>query len=137
MNAPIKPTKKAALAEGRRIAGRVRPILAERFPLAFRAHGSPKVPLKLKIDRDVIAACPDLTGKEINAAIADYCWGPRYWAASIEGATRVDLNGNPAGVVTAEQAGSAIERLAKFPYPLPAEFTPNPALRPGAPDIED
>ena len=119
-----KPSKKAPLAMVRRLANQTRPILAERFPLAFAAKGSPKRPLKLGIDKDVIAACPDLTGKQINAAIADYCYGPRYWIAQIEGRPRVDLAGNLDGVVTAEQAKHAADGLAKFPYPLPAEFTP-------------
>lgn len=49
----------------------------------------------------------------IMNAIADYVSGPSYLKSQIEGAARIDLNGEAAGAVTAEEAQYAKEQLAK------------------------
>ena len=98
---------------------KTRAILAERFPLAFFPRHFTKKPLKVGIDRDAKARCPDLLFTDIARAIKDYVSGPKYWLAMVEGAVRVDLDGSPAGTVGDAAAAYAAKRLRDYPYPLP------------------
>lgn len=122
-----KSAKREANVAKRRMADRVRLILSERFPMAFHERRTPKSPLKIGIFDDVVAACPDLTADEIKAAVADYCYGPRYWFAMTEKGPRVDLNGDEAGEVTVDQARRAIDQLLKFKN-LPPHYLPKSAV---------
>jgi ProP effector len=90
----------------------VREILVARFPACFCPKGSPKRPLKIGIARDLVAAAPDIKPGEIGRALADYTRGPTYLLAMIEGAERIDLAGQAAGVVTAAQAELAAAQVA-------------------------
>ena len=45
-----------------------------------------------------------LTPAQLKEGIATWCRGSRYWASMTENAPRLDLNGQAAGVVTANQA---------------------------------
>ncbi len=65
-----------------------------------------KVPLKEGILKDAEQHLERLgiTGDQLKQAIATWCRGTRYWAAMTEDAPRLDLNGQPAGSVTASQA---------------------------------
>jgi ProP effector len=92
---------------------KMRKLLAKRFPQCFKAFGQPKLPLKIGIDRDIIAAAPELRYRNILYAIADYTSGSSYLRTLIEGAARIDLNGDAAGIVTAAQEHYAQGRLAK------------------------
>ena len=68
--------------------------------------------------------------------ISTWCRGNRYWASMVEGAPRLDLNGQPAGVVTAGQALYAKQQAARQrgkgrkerakPKPLPRPLSPIP-----------
>lgn len=83
--------------------------LQKRFPAAFPKNPAPKVPLKVGILADLIAQASDLqlTEAEIREAVSTWCRGSRYWACLTDGAARVDLAGEPAGVVTARDAAFA------------------------------
>jgi len=89
----------------------VRAILCDRFPAAFCAKGKPKKPLKIGIRHDLVALCPDLKKGEIGRALQDYTRGPTYLRAMTAGAFRVDLEGQPAGAVTAAEAETAAKML--------------------------
>ena len=83
--------------------------LQKQFPQAFPKKPAPKLPLKLGIHKDLYAQAEalKLTQAEIKEAVKTWCQGSRYWACMTEGAARLDLNGEPAGEVTAEDAQHA------------------------------
>jgi ProP effector len=83
------------------------------FPKAF----GPRQPLKYKIHEDLLSA--GVEHKMAAAALSSHCNNPRYLMSMVEGATRVDLQGQPAGVVTAEEAARAQQRLAERLKPKP------------------
>jgi hypothetical protein len=93
---------------------KTRDVLAKRFPHCIRKFRKPKLPLKIGITADIINACPDLNPNDIANAVADYCSGASYHAAMIEGASRVDLDGNAAGIVTKRDADRAADILKKL-----------------------
>ncbi len=79
--------------------------LRQRFPNAFaRLSDYRRRPLKIGIHLDLRAAMPDLDPIEISRALSYYVSDVRYHRACTEGAERIDLNGNPAGVVSASEA---------------------------------
>jgi ProP effector len=107
---PPRPTKAQQHAEAPRdpllvAIGR----LQHAFPKAFPKKPAPRVPLKLGIVDDLYAQAGRLrlSEDEIKAAVATWCGVARYWAALAKDAVRVDLNGEPAGTVTAAEAGHA------------------------------
>ena len=93
--------------------------LQNRFPRAFPKNPAPKLPLKIGILDDLLKHAPNLrlTEKEIRDAIKTWCRGGRYWSSLVEGAARVDLNGNAVGKVSTADAGRAqhmeAQRLAR------------------------
>ncbi|CAN7621906.1 ProQ/FinO family protein [Trinickia sp. LjRoot230] len=88
--------------------------LQKRFPVAFPKNPAPKLPLKIGIFADLVAFAGELglSEAEIREAVSTWCRGSRYWACLTEGAARVDLNGAPAGEVSARDAAFA-RRQAK------------------------
>jgi hypothetical protein len=117
-------------------------VLSEWFPLAFK----PPVfrPLKLRIHLDLIERAP-VTAEEVHAALSIHCHALSYLRAQVAGAPRIDLDGNPAGVVSAEEAASArgglagyLQRLkarkaAKTGAPKPTEARQRPSAGEGVP----
>jgi ProP effector len=93
--------------------------LQNRFPLAFPKKPASKVPLKVGIFKDLVALAGELalTEAELRDAIKIWCRGSRYWSCLVEGAPRVDLAGEAAGAVSAEDAvrarSSETNRIAK------------------------
>ncbi|KAA0592982.1 hypothetical protein J2848_005659 [Azospirillum lipoferum] len=89
-----------------------RRALAAAFPACFNQPKSkaPKRPLKIGITADLIAHGvtgedgQPLSHKRIERVVRDYCLGTKYDAALIPGSTRIDLDGNPAGSVSASHA---------------------------------
>ncbi|MCC2596524.1 ProQ/FinO family protein [Pusillimonas sp. MFBS29] len=83
--------------------------LQKQFPQAFPKKPAAKLPLKLGIHKDLYeqAETLKLTNAEIKEAVKTWCQGSRYWACMTEGAARLDLNGEPAGEVTAADAQHA------------------------------
>jgi len=84
------------------------------FPMAFRGFGQAKFPLMVGIYEEVIKAHPHLNRQRTRAAIGNYVGGRTYLRAMIEGNVRVDLHGDPAGLVTASDAKFAAIRLARL-----------------------
>lgn len=91
-----------------------RKLLVEAFPAAFRHRGAEKIPLKVSIDKDILAAMPEMSGTRLRKALHDYTRGPTYLRNLVEGADRHNLDGSVAGKVTAREAAHAAYRLAKL-----------------------
>ncbi len=107
-----QPAKKAAHVDPVvLIIGR----LQKQFPIAFPKNPAPKIPLKLGIHKDLLELSESLSISEIElrAAIKAWCVGNRYWTCIVEGAVRLDLEGNAAGIVTKIEADIAASRLNK------------------------
>ena len=80
-------------------------------------HGAPKKPLKVGIREDIFSRLrSQFDGRRLMRmlkwALPDYCGGPTYLRALTEGTDRVDLEGNPCGVVTKGEAEHALKRLS-------------------------
>jgi ProP effector len=88
-------------------------ILAEWFPQAFVAEKHrPHRPLKIGVHLDLQQRCPALTGIERRIVLQNYASRVLYLQSLVAGASRVDLDGAPAGTVTAEEANRAAAQLA-------------------------
>ena len=74
--------------------------LSQRWPAIFNID-APR-PLKIGIHEDLLQA--GLAPQDFKRALAHYCHTRRYRRTLVEGATRIDLDGRPAGVVTREHA---------------------------------
>jgi ProP effector len=83
--------------------------LAVRWPKCFAV--AERRPLKLGIDRDLIAA--GVAINEVQLALSQYVDATGYRRLLKAGAARVDLGGNPAGAVTAAEAATAAKVVAK------------------------
>lgn len=97
-----------------RRAERARELLAAQWPLVFSAKGAPKRPLAIGIGERIALALPEIGKSRLIEALDDYCQGPSYLEACVEGAARVDLDGADCGVVSADHARHAAERLASM-----------------------
>jgi ProP effector len=87
-------------------------MLAARFPKAFSVYETRRKPLKIGIDADIIARTPDILLADLIAALRCYVVNAGYLARSVEGAPRIDLDGNPVGTITPDQARNASIRHA-------------------------
>ena len=89
--------------------------LTEAFPQTFVLEKyRPHRPLKVGIAADIPARCPALTRRELGAALSAYAQRVMYLQGLVAGAARVDLDGNPAGEVTARDAEYAAAKLAEI-----------------------
>jgi len=99
-------------------------LLCERFPRIFARDPAERLPLKLGIDRDLVARLDGLSSRtELKRVLGGYTACPGYPAKVIEGAVRIDLDGNPASTVTANEAAYALA-------PKPAKTKPTPSTPP-------
>jgi ProP effector len=79
--------------------------LAEAFPQTFVLERSrPHRPLKIGIAADLQARCPALEWRVLKVALAAYTGRVMYLRGLVAGAARIDLDGNPAGEVSAKDA---------------------------------
>ena len=86
--------------------------LSQRYPKTFTHEPHGVRPLARGIREAIIADAPDLPASIVSQALAIYAaWLP-YMRACIAGAPRIDLSGDPAGVVTEKEAMYAVQRLA-------------------------
>ena len=106
--------RKQQRANAKRNAELTRETLAAAFPNCFAPKGADKRPLAIGINKEIMAAMPELGFLRLSNALGDYTSGPTYLCHVVEGARRIDLNGEPRGVVTAEEAAHAAARLAAF-----------------------
>jgi ProP effector len=86
--------------------------LVERFPRAFFADPSQTKPLAVGVKEKILQQMSTLAPKTVADALRRYAGSPDYLKATIEGAARMDLDGQAAGVVTKGQAEHAQRRLA-------------------------
>jgi ProP effector len=113
-------------------------ILAERFPAAFAIKPSHRRPLKLGIHNDILAQLSDtIAPRDLSIALRIYVGNIGYLKALVPGADRVDLNGVPAGTVTAEHAAIAKvqyeQRCAKRKQAVAKPVKPEEPPKPVAP----
>ena len=86
--------------------------LCQRYPKTFTHEPHDVRPLARGIHKAIVADAPDLPASIVSQALAIYAaWLP-YMRACIAGAPRIDLSGDPAGVVTEKEAMYAVQRLA-------------------------
>lgn len=107
--------------------GVMRAKLSQSFPKAFLPKGSVKLPLAIGIDKAIIEAWPDVDRELLTAALRDYTRGMKYLVSCIEGAERIGLDGSPAGLINANQAGFAkglLKKLTKRFGGTPKKQTP-------------
>jgi sRNA-binding protein len=83
-------------------------ILIEQFPDCFGCNDHR--PLKIGIHKDLMARGVDR--RAVRLGLSRYCGHIGYHNALVEGATRIDLDGQPAGIVTAQEAGFAAKNYA-------------------------
>ena len=109
-----KPAPKAKPREQDPAVAAIWP-LQKHFPLAFPVNPAPKVPLKEGIFKDAEQHLEllGLTPEQLKLGISTWCRGSRYWASMVENAPRLDLNGQPAGTVTASQAMYAKQQASR------------------------
>ena len=87
--------------------------LAEACPQTFVLEKHrPHRPLKVGIAADIPARCPAIERRALNAVLRSYALRVMYLEAMVAGAARIDLDGNPAGEVTARDAEYAATKLA-------------------------
>ena len=83
-------------------------LLTETFPRCFSVYERRRKPLKVGIDRDILERLGGaIAPNELSSALRSYTSNRLYQLAMRDGAPRIDLDGNPAGSVTAEQAEAA------------------------------
>ena len=79
-------------------------LLREQFPKCFVRYPHPRQPLKIGIHKDVYAALAGvISRRKLHRALTAYTNDPAYREQLKPGAVRIDLSGEPAGVVTPEQ----------------------------------
>src|SRR5215813_2654658 len=79
-------------------------LLAELYPKCFSVYQERRRPLKLGIHLDIEAALDGaITPVELHRALGAYCRNPFYLDRTRKDAQRLDLNGKPAGVITADE----------------------------------
>ena len=89
--------------------------LAEWFPQTFVLEKHlPHRPLKVGIAADILARCPVLTRRELGPVLGVYAKRVMYLQSLVAGAIRIDLDGNPAGEVSATDAEHAAATLAEI-----------------------
>ena len=89
--------------------------LAKKFPQTFVLEKHrPHQPLKVGIAAEIPARCPAVERRVLGAALSAYARRVMYLRSLVAGAARIDLDGNPAGEVTASDAEYAAAKLAKI-----------------------
>ena len=87
--------------------------LAELCPKAIFVYEGRRRPLKIEIYEDLAAkVAGSITPDEVKLALRAYTRNPGYLRAMARGGPRIDLEGNPAGMITAEQTASAAKGVA-------------------------
>ncbi|HKD93045.1 MAG TPA: ProQ/FinO family protein [Terriglobales bacterium] len=90
-------------------------VLADLWPHAFSVFERDRKPLRLGIHHDILAAAKGaISPDELKIALRFYCANGRYLRACVEGAARIDLDGEAAGSVSADEAAHAGQRLAQY-----------------------
>lgn len=95
-------------------------LLKAHFPTCFKEMQAIQ-PLKIGIKQDLVIRLGSIDNIVLNdkacmvSSLSYYVSSPSYLKNVVEGATRIDLDGNPAGIVSAEEAQYSVEsRQAKL-----------------------
>jgi ProP effector len=111
-------------------------MLMQNFPKVFAPFSAWKrLPLKIGIHDDIIAAMPGVAVSVTRTAMRIYTTTHAYQRSLIEGAERIDLAGQPAGIVTAdaaELARASLAGLLELKRRSPPAATSSPAPAPKA-----
>jgi ProP effector len=90
-------------------------VLAAKFPKCFAVPDTRRRPLKVGIDTDLLAALGGTIRRtELIRALAMYCSSEGYLEGVLTGAWRVDLEGTPAGAVSADDEKHAKAKQARI-----------------------
>ena len=95
--------------------------------------GSWRRPLKIGINRDLVAADTGISSTQLRQALGAYTSSPSDLRACCEGAARIGLDGQPAGSVSEEESEHARRKLAVLearwgaPEALPEDAVSEPA----------
>jgi ProP effector len=111
------------IAQNRSHSAAVLELLCAQFPRCFFCDEARRQPLKVGVHNDVLLALGDaVTPSELGRALQIYVNNRIYQSRLRPGATRIDLNGEPAGTVTAGEAAfaRAKERERKEQRPTPS-----------------
>jgi ProP effector len=88
-------------------------VLAAKFPKCFAVSDTRRRPLKVGIDADLLAALGgSIRRTELIRALAMYCSSEGYLERVLTGSWRVDLEGKPAGAVSADDEKHAKAKQA-------------------------
>jgi ProP effector len=107
----IPKTTMSKTAKRARIAAVIK-LLCDQFPQTFSRH-DPR-PLKVRVDAELLVALDAIEPRGLQSALRAYTSTARYVSALRAGACRIDLDGKPAGTVTAEDEKAAKAKLAEF-----------------------
>jgi ProP effector len=89
-------------------------VLRAKFPQCFaRLDQRSRQPLKIGIHADILVAAPEIDPTNLGKALQLYTHQTGYLAQCVEGRHRIDLSGEPAGIITAAEAEHARTLLAK------------------------
>ena len=106
-------------------------LLCERFPETFARDPAERQPLQRGIDRDLVSRLDGTVSRSaLKRVLGIYTACPEYRARLIEGAARLDLDGNPAGAVTAGEAEHALKLGPVKIRPVTPPAAPAPPPKP-------
>jgi ProP effector len=89
-------------------AGDIMAVLADLWPAAFSVEPRLRRPLKIGIDKDILAVAGGaITPEELKVGLGSYTRAKGYLKASREGAPRIGLDGAQIGQVSANDARHA------------------------------
>ncbi len=116
-------------------------LLAERWPACFAVYEKRRKPLKVGIAGDIAATVDTaIRPTELRRALCTYCNAIGYLRSFQVGTARLDLAGNEAGIVTADEAEHARRKLDEVlakrqpkPEPVPQQRRERPAAQERAP----
>lgn len=92
----------------------IRAMLVEEYPLCFAGKGEDKRPLAITVGPALYLMKPELGRIGLAAVLDDYCSGPTYLRNCTAGSDRIGLDGQPDGVITANQAAFAAHKMKMF-----------------------
>jgi len=104
------------MSNSRKKAEATRAVLVDLYPQCFMPKGAAKLPLKINIHHDLIAAMPEADKESIHLVLGDYTRGNKYLECLTRDAPRINLLGNPCGKVDRNIARRADATLRERRY---------------------
>jgi ProP effector len=95
-------------------------LLAETFPNCFHVYEQRRWPLKIGINNEILAALDGaVTPGELGAALRIYTSNRVYLRRLTVGTVRLGLDGQPAGLVEADEIPPNVPKWKPAPQPSP------------------